>query len=401
MNAECDDVGSEDALDDFYAALLDDDPVKLYDRAPCGYLSTTPDGTIVKVNQTFLSLTGYERSSLVGRRTFSELLTPGGRIYHETHYAPMLRLEGSAKEIALDLVRADGSRLPVLVNSAVERTPDGDPIVVRTAVFDATDRRAYERELLAAKERAEVSEQRAVLLARTLARSFIPPTPPTIPGLLVNTAFRPAGDGGDLGGDFYDVFEVGTGDWVIVIGDVRGKGVDAAVVTTLARHVIRAASVQSRTSAEVLLTLNDVLLRDETDRFCTACVVRLARSGQDWTADIALGGHPRPVLVSRDGTVRPVGRPGTLLGLFDDVSIEAEIQPLAPGDRLVAYTDGVTEARSGDDFYGDDRVLAAIAAATGASGSIAEALATEALAFQQGHPHDDIAVVEVAVPVRA
>src|ERR1700710_3033005 len=159
-------TGSTAALDAFSAALLGADAEQLYDRAPCGYLSTTPDGVIVKVNQTFLTLTGYDRDELVGRRTFAELLTAGGRIYHETHYAPLLRMQDNVRAIALDLVRRDGSRLPVLVNSALDRDDRGDPRVIRTAVFDATDRRAYEQELLRAKTRAEESEARATGLAR-------------------------------------------------------------------------------------------------------------------------------------------------------------------------------------------------------------------------------------------
>ena len=107
---------SEDALDEFYAALLDDDPVALYERAPCGYLSTTPEGTIVKVNETFLTLTGYDRSALVGRQRFTDLLTAGGRIYHETHYAPMLRLQHEVRAIALDVswsgARSSSARAP-------------------------------------------------------------------------------------------------------------------------------------------------------------------------------------------------------------------------------------------------------------------------------------------------
>ena len=134
---------AELALDEFYAALADDDASKLYEQAPCGYLSTTPDGVITKVNRTFLTLTGYERAELVGVRTFAQLLTAGGRIYHETHYAPMLRMQGAAREIALDIVRADGSRLPALVNSVLDRTPYGTPVVVRTSVFDAAERRVY------------------------------------------------------------------------------------------------------------------------------------------------------------------------------------------------------------------------------------------------------------------
>src|SRR5687768_17101894 len=141
-NAE---ASSEQALDAFYGALLEDDPVALYERAPCGYLSTLPDGTIIKANETFFTLTGYARADVVGRRRFSELLTPGGRIYHETHYAPMLQMQGSAGAIALEIVRADGTRLPVLVNAVLERAANGDPTIVRTAIFDATDRREYER----------------------------------------------------------------------------------------------------------------------------------------------------------------------------------------------------------------------------------------------------------------
>src|ERR1700721_2700787 len=91
------------ALDAFLAALAADDPEQLYDRAPCGYLTTMPDGLIGKVNKTFLTLTGYEQADLVGQKRFVELLTVGGRIYHETHYAPMLQMNGTAREIALEI----------------------------------------------------------------------------------------------------------------------------------------------------------------------------------------------------------------------------------------------------------------------------------------------------------
>ena len=130
----------------------------LYDNAPCGYLSADPDGTIVRANATFLRWTGYAREELVGRRRFADLLTAGGRIYHETHYAPLLRMQGSVRGIALDLVCADGSRLPVLVNSTLHAAADGTH-VVRTTVFDATDRRRYERELRAARDRERAARE--------------------------------------------------------------------------------------------------------------------------------------------------------------------------------------------------------------------------------------------------
>ncbi len=127
----------------------------LYDNAPCGYLSALSGGLIVKVNQTFLAWTGHRREDLVGRRRFQDLLTAGGRIFHETHYAPLLRMQGAVREIAVDLVCADGRRLPALINSTLKKDADGDPLLVRTTVFNATDRKEYERELLRERQRAE------------------------------------------------------------------------------------------------------------------------------------------------------------------------------------------------------------------------------------------------------
>jgi serine/threonine-protein kinase RsbW len=142
---------------------------ELYEHAPCGYLSTLPDGTICRVNRTFLAWTGHTREELVGARRFQDLLTAGGRIYHETHYAPLLRMQGTVREIALDVVRADGRRLPVLVNSVLTTDDDGAPRLVRTTVFNATDRRRYERELLRAREDERAARERIERLQRMTA----------------------------------------------------------------------------------------------------------------------------------------------------------------------------------------------------------------------------------------
>jgi phosphoserine phosphatase RsbU/P len=391
-------MSSDEALDAFYGALLDDDPTTLYERAPCGYLSTLPDGTIVKVNETLLTLTGYARHELVGRRTFAELLTPGGRIYHETHYAPMLQMQGSARAIALDIVRADRSRLPVLVNAVLERDDHGEPVVVRTAIFDATDRREYERELLRAKERAEASEERATILARTLQRTLIPPTAPSIPGLDVAAAYRPAGDGNEVGGDFYDIFEIAADDWVVVIGDVAGKGVEAAVVTALARHTIRAAAVNQQRPSEILATLNTVLLHDATDRFCTVALVRLRKRAGAWTVMASNAGHPPPLLVGAAGGISPVGAPGSLLGILDEPDLADAQHELGPGDEVLLYTDGVTEARGLDGFFGEHGLHRALTARRGDAEPLADALLDEVVAFQAGRPRDDIAIVSIALP---
>lgn len=389
---------SSEALENFYEALLDDDAEQLYDRAPCGYLSTTPDGTIIKVNQTFLTLTGYDRGELVGQLRFAQLLSAGGRIYHETHYAPMLSMHGQAREIALDIVCADRSRLPVLVNSVLDRDPLGAPRVIRIAVFDARLRREYERELLRAKQRAEQSEARATALARTLQQTLIPPTPPAIPHLDVAAAYRPAGDGSEVGGDFYDVFQIGTGDWVIAIGDVCGKGVEAAVVTALARYTLRSATVQHADPSEALATLNNVLRRHGTTRFCTVALLRLKHAHTEWTGTLSCAGHPLPLLRQANGTLRAIGKPGALLGIVDNPPLHDVHINLLPGDTLVLYTDGVTEARSGKTFYGEGRITAAAARFFDSAQAATTTLLREVLEFQAGTPRDDIAIVTIRVP---
>jgi sigma-B regulation protein RsbU (phosphoserine phosphatase) len=391
-------MSSEEALDAFYAALLDDDAEALYERAPCGYLSTTPDGTIVKVNSTFLTWTGYTRGELVGRRRFSELLTPGGRIYHETHYAPMLQMQGTAREIALDIVRANGERLAALVNAVLERDGNGRPVVIRTAIFDATDRREYERELLQAKQRAEALEMEATRLARTLQQTLIPPTPPDIAGLDVAAAYRPAGTGDEVGGDFYDVFEIGADDWLIAIGDVCGKGVEAAVVTSLARFTIRATAVRHPQPRAILETLNTVLLHHETDRFCTAAIIRMRRTGDTWTATASSGGHPLPVLIRSAGPPTNVGRPGLLLGVFDTGTFDETDVELRSGEAMVLYTDGVIEGRQADGFYGEHRLKASLSRSRASAGMLVDGVLADVLAFQAGNPRDDIALVAVRVP---
>ncbi len=387
-----------DPVDGFIDALLDDEPEHLYERAPCGYLSTTPDGLIIKTNETFLRLTGYRRDELVSQRRFADLLSPGGRIYHETHYAPLLRGAGTAREIALDLVRPDGSRLPVLVNAVLERDAAGVAQVIRTAVFDATHRREYERELVRQKERAEASEAHANALARTLQQTLIPPAAPMIEHLDVAGQYRPAGDGSEVGGDFYDIFQTGPANWVISIGDVCGKGVQAAVVTALVRYTLRAAAIQDPSPRTALALANAALRGQRTDRFCTVAFVRLRRIDGGWHVWFSCGGHPLPLLRRRDGTVTTVGRPGLLLGVFDDLTGHETRLALEPGDTLLLYTDGVPEGRRGEQFYGEQRLAAVLAAAGGDAEDVTAAVLDDVLQFQNGTAFDDIAIVAVQVP---
>lgn len=371
----------------------------LYDEAPCGHLSTTPDGLIRKVNQTFLTWTGYTRDDLVGRRTFADLLTPGGRIYHETHFAQILRLQGTVREIALDVVCADGTRLPILVNANVHVDADGATAGVRVAAFDATSRREYERELLRAKRRAEESEAHATALSRTLQQTLIPPSPPHIPGLDVAAVYRPAGDGGEVGGDFYDVFQVGGDDWIVVLGDVAGKGVGAAVLTSLVRYSLRAIAVRVEEPGQVLHELNDVLIRSQTERFCTMSLLRLRRLNGAWAVTMSSGGHAPPLLAVPGEEPRPIGAHGSLVGAFETGTYPDSSLVLEPGQMLLLYTDGVTEGRRGTEFFGESRLLASVAGNVGSATALTHGLLEDVLEFQQQVPSDDIAIVALGVPL--
>ena len=140
--------------------LLEDDPADLFENAPCGYVSTLPDGTIVKVNRTLCSWLGMPAERVL-RTRLRDLLSVGGQVFHDTHLTPLLRMQGAAREVALDVVRGDGSLLPCLVNAIEVRGPDDRPLIVRVTLFEATARRRYELELLAAQRTAEASEVRS------------------------------------------------------------------------------------------------------------------------------------------------------------------------------------------------------------------------------------------------
>jgi len=162
-----DDAGRRVTIDQ---KLLEESAEDLYENAPCGYLSTLPDGTIVKVNQTFLTWTGYRREDLLAARRFHDLLTVAGKIFYETHLAPLLRMQGFVNEIAFDLVCDDRRRapLPVLVNTVQKKDAAGQPLLNRIMVFNASDRRRYERALLIARQKAEQVAEELQRLNETL-----------------------------------------------------------------------------------------------------------------------------------------------------------------------------------------------------------------------------------------
>ena len=254
--------------------------------------------------------------------------------------------------------------------------------------------------LASARRRAEQSSARARLLAATLQESLVPPAPPTILDLDVAAAYRPAGTGAEVGGDFSDVFEMRGGSWAVVVGDVRGKGVEAATIATLARHTLRAAAMRTNSPKSPLETLHRTLERGPTERFCTAVFGRVRRTPRGGARlVVAAAGHPLPLRATADGQVGPIGRHGSLLGVLDRPTFVDTTVELHAGDNVVFYTDGVPEGRRGRDFYGEERLAERLRACRSAGAdAVAEAIVEDVVAFQDGAPRDDIAVVVLAVP---
>ena len=238
------------------------------------------------------------------------------------------------------------------------------------------------------------------LLAQTLQQSFIPPTPPDIPGLELAAAYRPAGDGSEIGGDFYDVFEISVRR--LVRGDRRrvrqGRGRCGGHRRWLATPFAPPPSGRPSRPRR-LETLNEVLLHHDTDRFCTLAVLRLRRQDAGWSATVSCGGHPLPYLVRAEGSPCAFGRPGSLVGVLETPSFSDVAAELGPGDSLVVYTDGITEGRNAEDgFFGEARLAASLSLNRGSASALTEALLDEVLRFQSGHPRDDIAIVTITVP---
>jgi PAS domain S-box-containing protein len=242
---------------------------------------------------------------------------------------------------------------------------------------------------------ARVHEARSHI-ATTLQRSLLPPRLPDVPGMTVAARFRAAGLSSEVGGDFYDLFPAADG-WMVVIGDVTGKGPSAAAITSLARYTLRTAALYERTPERVLERLNDVLLMDsERRQLCTAICAHLAPRGDGGVrVRFVCAGHPAPYVVRRSGGADPAGRPGTLLGAFEDVGWSADEVALEPGDTLVLYTDGVTDTTRGSgERFGQDRVAELLSGCAGlAPEDVARRIDAALLAFEQGPQRDDVAVL--------
>ncbi|MGE0026478.1 MAG: SpoIIE family protein phosphatase [Thermoleophilia bacterium] len=299
--------------------------------------------------------------------------------------------------------------LGIVAGMTVPLTARGRILGALTLVSAESGRRFTTDDLAFAEDlgaRAGLAIDNAMLLdrsreiARTLQDSLLPASLPDVEGLDVAARYVAGGEGVEVGGDFYDLFPVDGGrGWAAVLGDVCGKGTEAAALTALARHTLRAES-EEVSPAEVLGRLNRAILREGTDsRFLTATYAWLRRVNGSLDVRLARGGHPPALLVRADGSVETLCPAGPLLGILADVRFAESGFALGPGDTLVLFSDGVIEARSPDgELFGMDR-LTAIAAqsAQGSAEDVAEALESAIARFGAAEASDDRALLVIRV----
>jgi serine phosphatase RsbU (regulator of sigma subunit) len=249
---------------------------------------------------------------------------------------------------------------------------------------------------------AETALAASAALARSLQDSLLPPVLRPVPGLQAAASYLPAAGGTTVTGDFYDLFHARGPWWCTVMGDVCGKGTEAAKVTALARYTLRAEATQHLSPAAVLTQLNRALLDQRVgDRFLTAVYATFRATPGDLAGRLCTAGHPPALIRRADGRVREAGRPGSLLGFLPDVSLADARFRLSPGDVLLLYTDGATDARPRrtSALFGQDALAAALAGCAGLDAAGVVTRLGEVLAKHSGDwASDDTALLALRVP---
>lgn len=243
------------------------------------------------------------------------------------------------------------------------------------------------------------SERTAI--SQSLQRSLLPPELPQIQGVEVEVIYRAAGEGNEVGGDFYDVFPIRDGAYGFAIGDVCGTGPEAAAVTGLARHALRLLAREGYGGPAVLERLNSAILDEGArSRFLTLLYGELWPQ-EDGSAvlKVVCAGHPLPLRLRQDGTVEPAAEPQPLLGVMEDLELYEQRVTLDPGDVLLCVTDGVTERREGTRMLGDDGLADVLTTCTGlTAGAVAARIMRAVERFASDAPSDDMAILAMRVP---
>jgi serine phosphatase RsbU (regulator of sigma subunit) len=244
-------------------------------------------------------------------------------------------------------------------------------------------------------------------VAQALQASLLPGSLPDIPGLELGARYRAAGLGLEVGGDFYDAFRADENWWIIAVGDVCGHGVEAATITGLVRHTIRASAMASAMPSAILGRLNEMLLRHQAElavagvpdapyspRFCTVVIGAVQPTPRGVDLVLCLGGHPQPFVRRANGDVVPVGVAGTLLGVTDRLSLTDSVVHLDHGDALVCFTDGLTDRRRDQVSFGEEGVAASLVGTSGLPATeLAAHVEARAVAYTPDEPSDDMAVL--------
>ena len=319
------------------------------------------------------------------------------------HIPEALLVEAAQDAEHLELIRALGMESAMIVPMRLRDRVLGAISFVSAEsgkTFTPGDLRLAEDLALraaAAVENARLYRTRSTI-AQTLQASLLPPMLPEVPGVEASALYQAAGDDHEVGGDFYDLFATSDDHWFAVIGDVCGKGAEAAAVTALVRYTIRAAAARRRSPAAILRWVNEVMLSEGSSRFCTVAIAHLDRSQGGATLTMAVGGHPAPIVARADGSVEEIAVEGTLLGLVDDPALTDVRTELAPGDALLLYTDGVTEAAAPQRVWSPEDLLEVVAELSGGSAqSLIDHVADAALSGLAGPPRDDVAMLALRV----
>jgi PAS domain S-box-containing protein len=310
---------------------------------------------------------------------------------HDEHHLELLQQVGMTSAIVVPMLAAGK------VSGAI------------TLVTAESGRRLRAQDLELAEElgrRAGVAIENARLytertqIARTLQRALLPESLPEVTGVQLDALYTAAGELNEVGGDFYDVFDYAGERWMLVIGDVCGKGPRAAGATALARYTLRAAAMSGQGPVEMLKTLNKALLRGKAGDLCTVCLVTLAREPRGARLTITLGGHPPPLIVGPGGEIEQVGQIGTLLGVVDPLSVEERDALLEHDETLLLYTDGVIDAGAGNSPIGEEGLRELCARAGGLElGELLMCVEEAALERSAGRLRDDLALLAVR-PIR-
>lgn len=340
---------------------------------------------------------GERWASRVGDGSASAEILRGGPSQLIVEIPDELLVASVAEPERLAALRSLGMRSVITVPV---QAPAGAPLGVLSLV-DAESLRVFTdadlalaeelgRRIGTAVQNVRLYEERAATAA-TLQAALLPDALPDVPGFALRSLYRPAGAAGSVGGDFYDAFAV-DGGWMVIVGDVAGRGPEAATLTGQARHTLRAVAELTGSPARAVGHLNRLLVARAELSLCTVCAVRLDERDGGAVATLTCAGHPLPVLV-RDGEPRTIGSWGPMVGAFDSEFSSVEVE-LREDDLLVLYTDGVLDARDGQEHFGERRLIEALAPATDADDALDRIVAALDL-FQVGEQADDTAVLVV------